>query len=200
MSVVSSYLSTKTGEVKDQSYYFKNNMFRDLIKAQNDKANKIEALIEIADLSDENFQDSGLKGVALRQYNQDRRQALHNRALSKAYGSNEVRPGGPKRFEKEKRYAASTTRIETMLPIELYKTQVDRDQQRLSNRIQRSIQIQEQEQIRSRMSTRPKAHHAPFKGNSNGHVTGNSVCVIVYIISLAALQYRNSLVNLAGEI
>jgi hypothetical protein len=37
MSVVSSYLSSKTGEVKDQSYYFKNNAFRDLIKAQNNK-------------------------------------------------------------------------------------------------------------------------------------------------------------------
>jgi hypothetical protein len=64
-----------------------------------------------------------------------------------------------------------------MLPIELYKTLVDRDQQRLSNRIQRSIQIQEQEQTRSRMSTRPKAHSAPFKDNSNSHVTGNSVYV-----------------------
>jgi hypothetical protein len=112
MSVVSSYLSTKAGEVKDQSYYFNNNEFRDLIKAQNNKANKIEALIEIGDLRDE-----------------------------KAYGSKEVRPGGPKRFEKETRYAASTTTIETMLPIELYTTHVNRDQRRLSNRLQRSIQI-----------------------------------------------------------
>jgi biotin synthase-like enzyme len=63
MSVVSSYLSTKAGEVKDQSYYFNNNAFRDLIKAQNNKANKIEALIEIGDLRDENFQDLGLKGL-----------------------------------------------------------------------------------------------------------------------------------------
>jgi hypothetical protein len=63
MSVLSSYLSTKTGEVKDQSYYFKNNAFRDLIKAQNDKANKIEALIEIGNLSNANFQDLGLKGL-----------------------------------------------------------------------------------------------------------------------------------------
>jgi hypothetical protein len=176
MSLLSSYLSTKTGEVKDQSYYFKNNAFRDLIKAQNDKANKIEALIEIADLSDFFFKIWVVK-VALHQYNQDRRQAFHDRALSKAYGSKGFRPGGPKRLEKEKRYAASTTTIETMLPIELYTTHVNRDQRRLSNRLQRSIQIQEQEQLRSRMSTRPKAHSAPFKDNSKGHVTGNSVYV-----------------------
>jgi hypothetical protein len=65
MSVVSSYLTTNTGEVKDQSYYFKSNAFRDLIKAQNNKANKIEALIEIGDLSEEKFHNLGLKGVAL---------------------------------------------------------------------------------------------------------------------------------------
>jgi hypothetical protein len=127
MSVVSSYLSTKTGEEKDQSYYFKNNAFRDRIKAQNDKANKKEALIEIGNLSNEIIHDLGLKGVALHQYNQDRRQAFHDRALSKAYGSKEVRPGGPKRFEKEIRYAASITTIDTMLPIELYTTYVNRD-------------------------------------------------------------------------
>jgi hypothetical protein len=147
MSVVSSYLSSKTGKVKDQSYYFKNNTFRDLIKAQNNKANKIEALIEIGNLSVENFNDLGLKGVALHQRNQDRRQDFHDRALSKAYGPNEVRPGGPKRLEKEIRYAASTTTIEPMLPIELYTTHVKRDQRRLSNRLQRSIQ--EQEQLKS---------------------------------------------------
>jgi hypothetical protein len=55
-----------------------------------------------------------------------------------------------------------------MRPIELCKTQVDRDQQRLS-RIQ--------EQIRSNKLIRPKAHYAPFKDNYNGHVTGNSVYV-----------------------
>jgi hypothetical protein len=175
MSVVSSYLSTKTGEVKDQSYYFKNNAFRDLIKAQNKKANKIEALIEIGDLSDEHFHDLGLKGVALPLYNQDRRQVFHDRALSKGYGPKEVRPGGPKRFEKEIRYAASTTTIDTMLPIELYTTYVNRDQE--SNRLQSSIQIQEQEQLRSKRSTRTKVHSAPFKANSKGHVTGNSVYV-----------------------
>jgi hypothetical protein len=136
MSVVSSYLSTKTGEVKDQIYYLKNNVFRDLIKAQNDKANKIEALIEIGHLSEENFHDLGLKGVALHQRNQDRRQDFHDRALSKAYGPKEVRPGGPKRFDKEIRYAASTTTIDTMPPIELYTTHVNRDQRRLSNRLQ----------------------------------------------------------------
>jgi hypothetical protein len=60
-----------------------------------------------------------------------------------------------------------------MLPIELYKTHVDRDQRRLSSRLQCSIQ----EQIRSNNSTRPKAQYAPLKYNSNGHVTGNSVYV-----------------------
>jgi hypothetical protein len=152
-------------------------VFRDLIKAQNDKANKIVALIEIGDLSAENFHDLGLKGVALHQYNQDRRQTFHDRALSKAYVPKEVRPGGPKIFEKETRYAASTTMMDTMLPIELYTTYVNRDQRRLSNRLQRSIQIQEQEQLRSKRSTRPKVHSAPFKANSKGHVTGNSVYV-----------------------
>jgi hypothetical protein len=101
-----------------------------LMKAQNDKANKLEALIEIGDLSEDNFADLGLKGVALHRFNQDRRQAFHDIALAKAYGPNEVRPGGPKRFEQETRYAASTTTIEPMRPIELYKTQVDRDQRR----------------------------------------------------------------------
>jgi hypothetical protein len=117
MSVVSSYFSTKTGEVKDQSYYFKNKAFRDLIKAQNDKANKIEGLIEKGDLSNKFFHNFDLKGFTLYQHNRDPRQAFHDRALSKAYGPKEVRPGGPKRFEKEIRYAASTTMIDTMPPI-----------------------------------------------------------------------------------
>jgi hypothetical protein len=43
----------------------------------------------------------------------------------------------------------------------------------LSSRLQHSIQ----EQIGSDKLTRPKAHYAPFKENSNGHVTGNSVYV-----------------------
>jgi hypothetical protein len=46
MSVVSSYHSTVT-EVRDQSYFKKTNAVRDLMKTQNDKANKLEALIEI---------------------------------------------------------------------------------------------------------------------------------------------------------
>jgi hypothetical protein len=54
ISVVSSYHSTIT-EVRDQSYCKKTNAFRDLMKAQNDKANKLEALIEIGDLTDENY-------------------------------------------------------------------------------------------------------------------------------------------------
>jgi hypothetical protein len=62
-----------------------------------------------------------------------------------------------------------------MLPIQLYTTHVKRDQQRLSNRLQRSIQ--DQEQLISRRSTRPKIHSAPFKANSKGHVTGNSVYI-----------------------
>jgi hypothetical protein len=62
-----------------------------------------------------------------------------------------------------------------MLPMELYTTHVKRDQQRLSNRLQRSIQ--EQEQLRSTRSTRTKVHSAPFKANSKGHVTGNSVYI-----------------------
>jgi hypothetical protein len=117
LSVVSSYHSTITGKVRDQSYYKKTNAFRDLMKAQNDKANKLEALIEIGDLSKDNFADLGLKGVALHRFNQDRRQAFHDISLTKAYGPNEVRPGGPNRFQQETRYAASTTTIEPMRPI-----------------------------------------------------------------------------------
>jgi hypothetical protein len=63
-----------------------------------------------------------------------------------------------------------------MLPIELYTTHIKRDQQRLSNRLQRSIQ--EQEQLRSTRSTRPKIHSAPFKANSKRHVTGMKRYVI----------------------
>jgi hypothetical protein len=60
-----------------------------------------------------------------------------------------------------------------MRRIELYKAHVDRDQQRLSSRLQRSIQ----EQIRSNNLTRPKAQYAPLNDNYNGHVTENSVYV-----------------------
>jgi exonuclease III len=56
MSVVSSYHSTIT-EVRDQSYFKKTNAFRDLMKAQNDKANKLEALIEIGDLTNETMKN-----------------------------------------------------------------------------------------------------------------------------------------------
>jgi hypothetical protein len=41
ISVVSSYQSTMS-EVRDQSYLKKINAFRDLMKAQNDKANKFK--------------------------------------------------------------------------------------------------------------------------------------------------------------
>jgi hypothetical protein len=54
ISVVSSYHSTIT-EVRDQSYFKKTNAFRDLMKAQNDKANKLEALIEIGDQTEDNY-------------------------------------------------------------------------------------------------------------------------------------------------
>jgi hypothetical protein len=117
------------------------------MKAENNKPNKLETLMEIGDLTEDNYADLGRKGVVLHRFIQDRRQAFHDIALARAYGL----PGGPKRFEQETRYAASTTTIEPMRPIELYKMQVDRDQQRLSSRLQRSIQ----EQIRSNKSTRP---------------------------------------------
>jgi hypothetical protein len=117
MSVVSSYHSTITEEVRYQSYYTKTNAFRDLMKAQNDKANKLEALIETGDLTEDNCADLGLKGIVLHRFIQDRRQSFHDIALAKAYGPNKVRPGGPKRFEQETRYTASTTTIEPMRPI-----------------------------------------------------------------------------------
>jgi hypothetical protein len=50
---------------------------------------------------------------------------------------------------------------------------VDRDQRRLSSRLQRSIQ----KQVRSSKLTRTKAQYAPLKDNYNGHVTENSIYV-----------------------
>jgi hypothetical protein len=64
MSVVSSYHGTIT-EVRDQSYFKRTNAFRDLMKAQNDNANKLEALIEIGDLTNENYAELGFKGIEL---------------------------------------------------------------------------------------------------------------------------------------
>jgi hypothetical protein len=104
---------------------------------------------------------------------QDRRQTFHDAALAKAHGPTNVRPGVPARFENEVRYAASTTSIETMRPIEVYKAHVERDQRRLSSRLQRSIQ----KQARSNDLTGPKAQYAPLKDNSNGHVTENGIYV-----------------------
>jgi hypothetical protein len=54
MSVVSSYHSTAT-QTRDTSYFKRFNAFRDLIKAQNDKANKLEALIEIEYLDNNEY-------------------------------------------------------------------------------------------------------------------------------------------------
>jgi hypothetical protein len=141
MSIVSSYHSTIT-EARDPSYFKKTNAFRDLMKAQNDKANKLEAIIEIGDLTNDEYTDLGFKGIKFHRFMQDRRQKYHDAALTKANGPTHVRPGDPATFEKEVRYAASTTSIETMQPIELYKGHVDRDQRRLSSRLQRSIQKQ----------------------------------------------------------
>jgi hypothetical protein len=50
-----------TEEVRHKSYYKKTNAF----KAQNNKANKLEALIEIGDLTEDNYAYLGLKGVVL---------------------------------------------------------------------------------------------------------------------------------------
>jgi hypothetical protein len=72
-------------------------------------------------LDDNEYTDLGIKGIELNQYMQDRRQEYHDAALTKAHGPNHVRPGGPVRFEKEVKYAASTASIEPMQPIELYK-------------------------------------------------------------------------------
>jgi hypothetical protein len=60
-----------------------------------------------------------------------------------------------------------------MQPIELYQAYVDKDQRRLTSRLQRSIQTK----VRNDESTRPKAQSAPLRDNSNGHVTGNSIYV-----------------------
>jgi hypothetical protein len=116
MSKVLSYHSTAT-QARATSYFKKSNTFRDLIKAQNDKANKLEALMEIGDLDDNEYTDLGIKGIELHRFMQDHRQVYHDAALTKAHGSTHVGPGGPARFEKEVRYAASTASIEPMQPI-----------------------------------------------------------------------------------
>jgi hypothetical protein len=117
MYIVSSYHSTAT-EARDSSYFKKTNAFRDLMKAQNDKTNKLEALIKIGDLYNNEYTNLGLKVIELHRFMQDRRQIYHDAALTKAHGPTHVRPRGPVRFEKEVRYAASTTSIEIMQPIE----------------------------------------------------------------------------------
>jgi hypothetical protein len=116
MSVVLSYHNTTT-QARDTSYVKKSKLFRDLIKAQNNKANKLEALIEMGDLEDNEYTDLGLKGIELHRFMQDRGQIYHDADLTKAHGPFHVRPGGPARFEKEVRYAASTASIEPMQPI-----------------------------------------------------------------------------------
>jgi hypothetical protein len=82
MSVVSSYHSTAT-QARDTSYFKKSKLFRDLMESQNDKANKLKALIEMGALDDNDYTDLGLKGIALHRYMQDRRQVYHDTALTK---------------------------------------------------------------------------------------------------------------------
>jgi hypothetical protein len=113
MSLVSSYHSTTT-QARDTSYFKKSTSFRDLIKTQNDKENKLEALKEMGNLEDTEYTELGLKGIELHRFMQDRRQIYRDAALTKANGPIHVRPGGPARFEKEVRYAASIDSIETM--------------------------------------------------------------------------------------
>jgi hypothetical protein len=50
---------------------------------------------------------------------------------------------------------------------------VDRDQRRLSSRLQCSIQ----KQVRNNELTRPKAQYAPLRDNYNGHVTKKRIYV-----------------------
>jgi hypothetical protein len=87
------------------------------MKAQNEKTNKLQALIEMGDLEDTEYTNLGLKGIVLHRYMQDRRHMYCDADLTKANGPFHVRPGGPARFEKEVRYAASTASIEPMQPI-----------------------------------------------------------------------------------
>jgi hypothetical protein len=56
MSVVSSYHSTIT-QARDTNYYKQSKLFRDLMKTQNDKTNKLEALIEIEDLDNTEYKE-----------------------------------------------------------------------------------------------------------------------------------------------
>jgi hypothetical protein len=87
---------------------------------------------------------------------QDRRQVYDDTALADAHGLNNpfrVGPGGPARFEREQRYAASNASIATMQPIDLYQAIVDKDQRRLTSRLKHSIKTK----VRNYLSTRPKA-------------------------------------------
>jgi hypothetical protein len=168
--VVLSYHSTIT-QARDTNYYKQSRSFRDLMKSQNNKTNKLEALIEIGDLENKEYKELGLKGIEFHQYMQDCRQIYHDAA--KDHGPFHVRPGGRARFEKEVRYAASTASVEPMQPIELYRAHVDKDQRRLTSRLHCSIRMQ----VRSNEATRPKAQSAPLRSNYNGHVTGNGIYV-----------------------
>jgi hypothetical protein len=58
MSVVSSYHST-TIQARDTSYFKKSKLFRDLMKAQYDQANKLEVLIEMGALDFNEYTDLG---------------------------------------------------------------------------------------------------------------------------------------------
>jgi hypothetical protein len=99
MSVLLSYHSTAT-QARDTSYFKMSNAFRDLIMAQKDKANKLEALIEIGDLDENEHTDLGIKGIELYRFMQYRRQIYHDVDPTKAHGPTHVRPGGLARFEK----------------------------------------------------------------------------------------------------
>jgi hypothetical protein len=127
MYVVSSYHSTIT-QARDTNYFKQSRLYRDLMKTQKNKTNKLKVCIEKGDLENQEYRELGLKGIELHRYMQDRRQLYHDTALAKAHGPFPVRPGGTARFEKEIRYNVSTASVEPMQPIELYQAYVDKDQ------------------------------------------------------------------------
>jgi hypothetical protein len=57
--------------------------------------------------------------------------------------------------------------------IDLYQAYVEKDQRRLTSRLQHSIKTK----VRNYLTVRPKAQSAPLREDSNGHVTVNSIYV-----------------------
>jgi hypothetical protein len=71
---------------RDANYHRQNKSYRDLVKTQYNKTDQLEALIEMGDLEDDEYEEFGTKGIKLHRLIQDRRQVCHDTALADAHG------------------------------------------------------------------------------------------------------------------